>query len=443
MIRRQYRNDRFTAPTNSSCYHQEAGSAVKEENCKKGQLRFGVFFDGTGNDDQNPVEFTNVKKLFDVYPKKKPKPDCFEAIDSAYVRGVGSRAISDNDYKPSSFTPSDYKSDLFIGGAFGAGGFKRINHMVFELEQALIRYKGSVGCLPEVVFFDVFGFSRGAIQARHFVNVLKQELYKLKGVFDYKPKDFIVETLNVFDSVASFDPRSVLSYLNPEALLFGPQDYGWAFYIQPGWAKKIIHLIADDEFRVNFDGQRLVDSDLDYPSDFDTDALKEFICLGAHSDIGGGYKPVAHGRNSNDLAKVYLNQMYDLALENGVPFYTKPHSNDWNVPKKLDDSYSLIQDYYELYSNLKVEHKKFRERMWYLYGHNKGEHPAQITYKETKLRLDRVTKFLSTIRGKAPAEFSRSRIHYQNLMDCFNKLALVFGGTDNVYFQTFTDVRTI
>ena len=379
-------NNPFAPPNHSDCYHQPAGSCIKEQKCKIGQLRLGVFFDGTGNDQHNPAEYTNVKKLFDVYEVSHNKKR-FEANDRAYIRGVGSRSLSDNNHSGKPFTPDDFQGDGTTGGAFGVGGLARIDHMVYELQEAIKRYKSNMGCLPKTVFFDVFGFSRGAVQARHFVNVLKQGFYKLDGLYDYTPKDFHIATLNVFDSVASFN---ALSVLKPNDIVWdsSPKDYGWAFYINPVWVGKIVHLVADDEYRQNFDGQYMdEDQDREYPTDTDNKNITEILCLGAHSDIGGGYLPRAHGRNTNDLAKIYLNQMYDLADANGVPLTKKPENNAWDVSESLKRSYNRIQEYYKKYPNLKIAHKKFRERMAYLYDPDTNKHPPYLGIKDTKAAI--------------------------------------------------------
>jgi len=362
-------------------YHTIAGRNVTQSICKKGTLRMGIFFDGTGNDDAIAEEYSNVKKLFDVYTKKdlnvKKKTDTV----SAYIRGVGSRQSANVKNPPSTKLTEKIKKlydETYIkfqdstvggGGGFGTGGHARINHMIFELQEAINTFKSDTKFYPKVIKLDVFGFSRGSIQARHFVNVIKQGFYVLNGPYsDYRPKDFVIETLNIFDSVSSFNLTTVLKP-------FTPLDLGWAYHIKEGWVNKIIHFMADDEYRVHFDGQTIEGSqDLDYPHDINKALRTELVFLGAHSDIGGGYRKKHHGCDNNDLAKIYLNKMYEMAKENGVPFIeVKPTGNDWKPPKILTEKFSDIQSYYKKFSKLKVAHKKFRERVAYLNDPSAGK----------------------------------------------------------------------
>lgn len=366
--------------TNTLEYHTVAGSCETKSICKKGELRLGVFFDGTGNDDEFNEEFSNVKKLFDVYPKQQYDKKNYKGNTSAYVRGVGSRKDtfkqdpSQKDRKK--YDPNkEYKEDFLTGGAMGTGGFARINHMVYELQKAIEEFKEKIKFYPKTIALDVFGFSRGAIQARHYVNVIKQGFYKLNGPYsDYKPNDFTIKSLNVFDSVSSFGTVFIPGQ---------PQDPGWMYNIKEGWVLNTLHFMADDEFRIHFDGQTVYGSqDLDYPKDVESTTFKELVFLGAHSDIGGGYRMRHHGRSNNHLAKIYLNKMYDMATANGVPFLPAPEgSTAWKISEELNTKYDAIQNKYKTYPKLKIAHKKFRERMGYL---NKPLSPKAANYLSPK-----------------------------------------------------------
>jgi len=222
--------------TNTAEYSTVAGQACTTQKCKSGYLRLGVFFDGTGNDAENPIEFSNVRKLFDVYPENnfKDKNTSGNGKDttthSAYVRGVGSRTDVHVAWEPNEklaySADEKHVSDGKTGGMWGAGGHARIADMLSQLQDAMDLHKDKFGKQPELILLDVFGFSRGAIQARHFVNVIKQGFYKLDGAYaDYEPKDFTVKTLNIFDSVSSFEGLTVLT---PGT----PQDPSWAFNVE-------------------------------------------------------------------------------------------------------------------------------------------------------------------------------------------------------------------
>ncbi len=394
-------------------YNKVAGQCITEQVCKSGELRLGVFFDGTGNDDKNPVEFSNVKKLFDVYPNnittgelKPPNPDKnYPCIQSAYIRGVGTR------------------SDSFTGGAMGTGGFDRIDGMMYLLEAAIENHKNDSkdNFLPKHIVLDVFGFSRGAILARHFVNVIKQGFYQLRGTFsDYEPNDFTVRTLNIFDSVSSFNTVYIPGQ---------PRDPGWAYNVDKNMmVQQTIHFMADDEYRIHFDGQTVSSGqNLDYPKDIDSNLFKELVFMGAHSDIGGGYRPRHHGRSSNDLGKLYLNEMYNLAKENAVPFLDKPKNRvDWTVPQPLFDLFNEIKIAYDIYPKLKVAHKKFRERMGYLYDANDPKAPAWLLPGKLNANINANNKQMNALwaernkimkksRAKQTAELSKNGKAYNDL----------------------------
>ena len=86
---------------------------------------------------------------------------------------------------------------------------------------------------------------------------------------------------------------------------------------------KVIHLIAEDEYRANFDLTTALSDTLD------TDTLQphviegnieEILIPGAHSDIGGGYpSTLSHDIGNHSLAQISLHFMYHKAREYHVP----------------------------------------------------------------------------------------------------------------------------
>ncbi|RKS20195.1 putative alpha/beta hydrolase family protein DUF2235 [Pseudomonas sp. WPR_5_2] len=144
---------------------------------------------------------------------------------------------------------------------------------------------------PELIIkrieFDIFGFSRGAAAARHFANeVLKGRhsiLAKalpagspvLSSSFNWRLKSEVsINFIGLFDTVASIANPWLFDFTgansrNPFINLKLPDDC----------AKKVVHLVARDEFRENFALNSLGSLDLVLP--------------GAHSDLGGGYLPRA------------------------------------------------------------------------------------------------------------------------------------------------------
>ncbi len=291
-------------------------------------LRIGVFFDGTGNNQANAavtqqcrrddlqlldersldevVDYcqrhgfsgsadhgyftqapdnsygnapSNVARLFDLY-----RDDSFQTLDAdakegtvkAYIEGIGTRSGGvDSSYSQAS-------------GGGDTGILARVRQSPKAIEEQLSLFLESNPDLRiDAVEFDIFGFSRGAAAARHFAN----ELLKAEGgvlaellrpgqfglVDDF---DSAVHThinfIGLFDTVAAIvDPfngsYSPADHLNP----------GVNLYLSPNCARKVLQLTARDEKRWNF-ALNSVGPD-----------HQEIALPGAHSDIGGGYRPLA------------------------------------------------------------------------------------------------------------------------------------------------------
>lgn len=263
-------------------------------------LRIGVFFDGTGNNDDNDSKFSNVKYLYDMYLgddesliQKKYN------LRKFYQRGVGS-----------------HEDDSFTEAGMGTGGGKRFNNVIFNIEDYISTYrdKGYDGHLPQTILIDVFGFSRGAAMARHFVNCIKQ------NYFDFKDPDINkafsnsninIGFLGVFDTVGSF------------GIAGDNIDDGYSFYIDPSWiVNKAVHIYALNEYRWGFDLQALFQQqDTNYPIDIVDEKLIEIGLPGVHSDIGGGYimNELEQFCDNSLLACMALETMAKHASENDVP----------------------------------------------------------------------------------------------------------------------------
>jgi hypothetical protein len=286
-------------------------------------LRMGCFFDGTGNDDADPVKFSNIKLLSDLYSRRitsLPK-----SYAHGYVRGVG--------------TEGDGLVGSLLGGAAGIGALKRVAGMIYEIEEAVKLYRKQFHTYPDTINLDIFGFSRGATTARHFMNVIKQGFYGFnnKSIQRYvTPDTFKISFAGLFDSVGSY------------GIAGDNDDYGYNFHIQPSWltdAGQVIHLIALNEYRKNFDLQTLFEGQSrSYPMNMSRGKLQEIGLIGAHSDIGGGYEPNTQGiindtHNPTQLSVMALKKMYDLASTHGVPLAKLPIQN---IESNLEQHYTVV-----------------------------------------------------------------------------------------------------
>lgn len=161
------------------------------------------------------------------------------------------------------------------------------------------------------IFIDVFGFSRGAAEARVFCNWLLELMPngKLCGV----PAQ--IRFLGIFETVASVGaPHSV-----PLLGGFTNGHMDWAkpeFLRVSGQVRNCVHYVAMHENRASFPLDLL---NTPHPAHCTEHALP-----GMHSDLGGGYTPTDQGRgpdgrDSQKLAQIPLNRMFDAATAAGVP----------------------------------------------------------------------------------------------------------------------------
>jgi hypothetical protein len=136
--------------------------------------------------------------------------------------------------------------------------------------------------------FDVFGFSRGAAAARHFVNEINRKRQgplasalpatgaRFVSTFDVD-RDTRVGFVGLFDTVVSYG--SLADGFNVRSGDTGPLRIG----LPAGCARQVVHLAARDEHRANFMLTTV------------TPQHREIKLPGVHSDIGGGYNAFTEG----------------------------------------------------------------------------------------------------------------------------------------------------
>lgn len=308
-------------------------------------LKVGFFFDGTGNNldaDIGTDEHSNVARLFKAYPDDLTHI----GIHAHYIPGLGTyfREVGD------------------IGDDEGAGfarhGQARLTQAMRWLEETIARHPADK---IDSIQVYLFGFSRGATLARAFARQIQDRCQPLRG----KPgqhawpglgKPFVIQFLGLFDTVASvgipasagmnslllaakwrdLEPALRSRRRNPvsglAAQAFGDQPGAdptptpwdghvvWAGNLRvPPVVQRTLHLIAMNEIRNSFpldtiwDGNRLPDN------------AEEIVYPGAHSNVGGGYRPGEGGKSMISqfmLSKIPLRKMYDEAVLVGVPLLT-------------------------------------------------------------------------------------------------------------------------
>ncbi|WP_254704980.1 T6SS phospholipase effector Tle1-like catalytic domain-containing protein [Pseudomonas corrugata] len=172
----------------------------------------------------------------------------------------------------------------------------------------------------------VYGFSRGAAQARTFTQWLQQlteveangeTCYLFAGV------PISVGFLGLFDTVASVG----MAYLAP----FVSGHMGWAdgslrLPESQVFLERCVHLVAAHEQRGSFPldsiRRKANPDDPDCPSTYRAGTF-EYLYPGVHSDVGGGYPPGDQGKalggNHELLSQLPLQHMFHEAYQVGAP----------------------------------------------------------------------------------------------------------------------------
>lgn len=288
----------------------------KQPSCV-GNVFLGIFFDGTGNNMRAHYPkhgHSNVVRLYNAHPDRSA-----EGYFAYYIPGVGTPfpQIGENDYSS-------------LGKAAAVGGEQRINWGLVQIYNAVHRFlmnnedlipgeraktivsnmsSDQIGLgsgyrrmvmrtweeklksvikstKPEVqqINISVFGFSRGAAQARAFCNWFFELCEQKDGAFTLAGVPVRIYFLGIFDTVASVGLANLVSITEGHM--------AWAddnMHINPA-VEQCVHFVAAHEIRACFplDSTRRGTS---YPSN-----CKEVIYPGAHSNVGGGYMPNDQGK---------------------------------------------------------------------------------------------------------------------------------------------------
>ncbi|AWT15984.1 DUF2235 domain-containing protein [Stenotrophomonas maltophilia] len=155
---------------------------------------------------------------------------------------------------------------------------------------------------------SVFGFSRGATEARVFCNWLGDACDPGPGPLRLCGIPVQIDFVGLFDTVASVGAAQ--SFF--ESVFDGHGGWASAEDLRiPADVRRCVHMVAAHEVRGSF------------PVDLvDGANCEQIIYPGVHSDVGGGYTPGEQGRSPKDadkLSQIPLCDMYRHALAAGVP----------------------------------------------------------------------------------------------------------------------------
>ncbi|MNP07715.1 hypothetical protein D3C76_997540 [compost metagenome] len=163
----------------------------------------------------------------------------------------------------------------------------RVEQMpALALKQLRLFQNANPGLMIRRIEIDLFGFSRGAAAARHCANDLLKEADSLLArampvgtpgfidTFAWRHRsDFALNFIGLYDTVAG-----IVSLSDGDFSPHNAKNPGLNLRLTPGMARQVVHLVARDEYRHNFSL---------------TETVQDIQLPGCHSDIGGGYLPLA------------------------------------------------------------------------------------------------------------------------------------------------------
>ena len=262
------------------------------------ELTIGVFFDGTGQNANNLLtaqekdecRFSNIYRLYKNYGNNHNDKL------AVYIEGAGTKnGAGDNTLVQAIGVDVPLVTT-------GYGVFAKYSNSVTQIAERIKNLLPKAGLEKNTLTltFDVFGFSRGAATARHFVNMINSldpsvtniltEVAQDKGYEISKIPE--VRFLGLYDTVASIWRLG--------ALWGDPHDTGETNGLKVALgkdaAKTVFHLTAGHECRYNFPLNRVGGSyfELELP--------------GAHSDIGGSY-----ASQENEISEI-TQAKYDIPI---------------------------------------------------------------------------------------------------------------------------------
>ena len=307
--------------TTFTCATCPADRTTKPETKK---IRATLFFDGTLNNKRNTEigaervndavkhskdigtsygnYYTNIALLYQNLQTDDPEP--YDKYISIYIEGIGTE---------------NEKSDATMGYAFGAAS-TGIRTKVINGRLELVNQIGAFIKKKEVeieeIRIDIYGFSRGAAAARHFVNVTLNTTFTTDGdlvtIIDplktqLQKAGYKVGTVKVY-FVGLFDTVSSQGFSGTALGMSDVADLGLDAIKD---AVAVYHLAALDEHRANFSLTNIRSSG---------EKGKEIFLPGVHSDIGGSY-------NTREIENI---QIYDTDV-----FYITGHKLQ-SIKKELD-----------------------------------------------------------------------------------------------------------
>lgn len=347
-------------------------------------------------EDSYENDLSNPAILFKNY-REKPQ----EKIFKVYTDGIGTNTspampkATEKDPNPirnTTLGKDDYKKDdKILGPAFGQGTAGIMDKVKKSIEDVVSIIKAQEidedHCVGTITF-DVFGFSRGAAAARHFVHIVKHGPYipYVPKVYEagygtyvwdlqnnnlplsYKGKlmpqfgllgQLLTEADLMDEALTKINVRFVGIYDTvPHHGLIQDNDISDLGLNNVNRADYVVHMVAADEHRSNFSLVHISTVAKVSPESKKIGGIELFY-PGVHCDVGGSYE---EGREDNlDNPKRIDSAMFDTAL---TPLKDELIQQGWfSSEKELFTVYDpisiaiLTKNYYRLEGKRKLSNQ--------------------------------------------------------------------------------------
>ncbi len=303
--------------------------------------KYGLKRDGSLKDSSYAAGYSNVS----ILERLNRKRELAQREISLYVEGIGT---------------TDDDGDSTIGSGLGSrstGIVGKVNRGVMLLADQIARVLRLLrNAYVKQVTIDVFGFSRGAAAARHFISLVHDSKNPLAVRLGAPEAQVLIKFVGIFDTVSSYQLQGVVLERS------NVKELGLALGTLP---KKVVHLTAGNEYRKNFSLTDITSS---------LGVGYELTLPGVHSNIGGSY-----GEREDEERRLHLWERAALIAqgwytEEEAPVYEDPVYNEWGqqigttkwaIGKRKD----LNQDYQFIPLRIMADNaKKVDMDLWYIGG---------------------------------------------------------------------------
>ncbi|WP_166359347.1 T6SS phospholipase effector Tle1-like catalytic domain-containing protein [Pseudomonas akapageensis] len=269
-------NNRLNSESMAGCFATSVNLRDQDEDIRAHCAAHGYDGEGSSPDNSYGNDVSNVARLYELYEDHaylRLAPDAGQASLKVYLEGIGTSSGKED---------SLYSQSTGLGNT---GVLARVEQSPAACtEQIRVLRDNNPNVRIRRIEFDIFGFSRGAAAARHFANDLLKGAQSLLAKalpagspaltdnFAWCPQqDIALNFIGLFDTVAG-----IVAPLRGDLSPANASNHGLDLRLAPEVARKVVQLVARDEYRHNFS---LIRTDAD------------IVLPGAHSDIGGGYLP--------------------------------------------------------------------------------------------------------------------------------------------------------